>query len=179
MVTELGMKMASVIKEYVPDFADEKLTRRFEKELDEVMQGKQKKEKVLNKARKAIIKICDEFKQNEDKIGKELGEAIVQTQNERAVLGPCPNCGKELRKLYSPKTKHFFVGCTGYKDGCRTAFPLPRNASFQSLDKICEKCKTPIIQVIRRGRRPFNMCLDTKCETKADWGKRKKRTQTK
>jgi hypothetical protein len=28
-----------------------------------------------------------------------------------------------------------------------------------------------MIQVIRKGKRPFRMCLDPKCETKADWGK--------
>jgi DNA topoisomerase-1 len=178
-VTNLGLKIAEAIKKYVPDFADEKLTRRFEKELEEVMQGKIKKEKVLNKAKKAVIKICEEFKQNEDKIGKELGEAIVQTQNDKALLGPCPKCGKDLKILFSPKTRKFFVGCSGYKDGCKTAFPLPHNASFQRLDKICDKCHTPMIQVIRKGKRPFRMCLDPKCETKADWGKPKKRLKTK
>jgi DNA topoisomerase-1 len=171
-VTELGMIMTSVIKKYVPDFADEKLTRRFEKDLDEIMQGKNKKEKILNKAKRAIIKICDEFKQNEEKIGKELGEAVTQMQNDKSVIGKCPKCGKDLKIMFSPKTRKYFVGCTGYKDGCRTAYPLIPHASFQRLDKICDKCNTPIIKVFRRGRR-FNMCLDPKCETKADWGKSK------
>lgn len=168
-VTELGLKMALVIKEYVPDFADEKLTRSFEKELEEIIKGKGEKEKILSRAKAAIIKICDEFRQNEDQIGKELGEAIIQTQNDQTVLGPCPKCGKDLKVLFSPKTRKHFVGCSGYKDGCRTAFPLPRNAYFKRLDKVCDKCNTPIIQVIRRGRRPFRMCLDPKCETKANW----------
>lgn len=173
-VTSLGLKVASSLKKYVPDFVNEKLTRRFEKDLEKIMEGKIKKEKVLKKAKKAVIKISDEFKKNEDKIGKDLGKAIVQTQNDKALLGPCPNCGNNLKILFSPRTRKFFVGCTGYKDGCRTGFPLPHNASFQRLDKICDKCNTPIIRVIRKGKRPFNMCLDPNCETKADWGKPKK-----
>jgi ssDNA-binding Zn-finger/Zn-ribbon topoisomerase 1 len=136
------------------------------------MQGKNKKEKILNKAKRAIIKICDEFKQNEEKIGKELGEAITQMQNDKSVIGKCPKCGKDLKIMFSPKTKKYFVGCTGYKDGCRTAYPLIPHASFQRLDKICDKCNTPIIKVFRRGRH-FNMCLDPNCETKADWRKSK------
>jgi DNA topoisomerase-1 len=168
-VTELGLKMAIVIKKYVPDFADEKLTRRFEQSLEKIMTGKEDKEKILNKAKKAVILICEEFKQNEDKIGKELGEAITQTQDSQTILGPCPKCGKDLKVLYSPKTRKHFVGCAGYKDGCRTAFPLPRNAMIKRMDKICDKCKTPIIQVIRRGRRSFRMCLDPNCETKSEW----------
>jgi DNA topoisomerase-1 len=173
-VTDLGLKIASVIKEYVPDFADEKLTRKFEIDLEEIATGKEKKEKVLDEAKKAVTKICDEFKQHEDEIGKELGEAIMQMQDEKSVLGKCPSCGKDLKVMFSPKTKKYFVGCTGYKDGCRTSYPLPHGASFQPLNKICDKCKTPIIKVIRRGRRPFNMCLATDCPTKADWKKPKK-----
>jgi DNA topoisomerase-1 len=172
-VTDLGLSMASVIKKYVPDFADEKLTRKFEKDLEEIMLGKEKKEKVLDEAKVAVTKICEEFRQHEDEIGKELGEAIIKMQDVKSVLGKCPSCGKDLKVMFSPKTRKYFVGCTGYKDGCRTSYPLPHGASFQRMDKVCDKCKTPIIKVIRRGRRPFNMCLDTHCETKADWGKRK------
>ena len=171
-VNDLGLKMACVIKNYVPDFADEKLTRKFEKDLDEIMQGKKKKEEILNKAKKAVVKICEEFKQNEEKIGKELGEAITQMQNDKSIIGKCPKCGNDLKILYSPKTRKYFVGCSGYKDGCRTAYPLIPKSSFQKTDKICDKCKTPIIKVFRRGRR-FNMCLDPNCETKADWKKSK------
>jgi DNA topoisomerase-1 len=56
---------------------------------------------------------------------------------------------------------------------CQTGYPLPGMAKIQPTGKVCEKCGTPIIQVIRKGKRPFRMCLDPKCETKADWGKPK------
>jgi len=209
-VTTLGLKVASSLKNYVPDFVDEKLTKSFERELEKIMEGKIKKEKILNKAKKALIKISDEFKQNEDKIGKELGEAIIETQNDKAVLGPCPSCGGTLKILFSPFTRKMFVGCSNYskckicgftrtackckcpicggeKGKCKCSwkekkwiplcdkgYPLPHGASFQRLDKICDKCNTPMIQVIRKGKRPFRMCLATDCPTKADWGKPKK-----
>ena len=59
-----------------------------------------------------------------------------------------------------------------WKPKCATGFPLPHQASFQRLDKICDKCKTPMIKVLRKGKRPFNMCLEPNCPTKADWGKK-------
>jgi len=167
-VTDLGLKMASVIREYVPDFADEKLTRKFEKELEKIMLGKEKREKVLNNVKKAVVKICEEFKQNEEKIGKELGEAIVQTQDVKSVLGKCPNCGKDLKILFSPKTRKYFCGCSGYPN-CKYGMPLPHNATFQRTDKICDKCHTPIIMVYRKGKRPFKMCLDPLCIEKKSW----------
>ena len=214
-VTTLGLKVASSLKKYVPDFVDEKLTRKFEKDLEKIMEGKIKKEKVLRRAKKAVTKICDEFRKNEDKIGKGLGKAIVQTQNDKAILGVCPNCGGTLKILFSPFTKKRFVGCSsyskcklcgysksackckcpicgmekgkckcGWKDKkwnptCQTGYPLPHSASFQRLGKVCDKCNTPMIRVIRKGKRPFRMCLDPKCETKADWGKLKKEKKKK
>lgn len=179
VVTSLGLKLAKALKTYVPDFVDEKLTRKFEKELEKIMEGKVKKEKILKEARKALVKICKEFKKHEMKIGKELGKAIIETQENKSLIGPCPNCGKNLKRLFSPRTRKYFVGCSGYKDGCRTGFPLPHNSTVMRLNKICDKCNTPTIRVFRKGKRPFNMCLDPNCETKKDWGKPKKGKRTK
>ncbi len=209
-VTSLGLELAKVLKKYVPDFVDEKLTKHFDAELDKILQGKAKKEKIFNEAKKALIKICEEFKKNEINIGKELGKAIVTTQEDVSTLGVCKNCGGNLKVLFSIFTKKHFVGCTNYnkckicgfskkackckcgicgqekgkckdvwKDKtwnpvCNTGYPLPHGASFQRLDKTCEKCGTPMITVIRKGKRPFRMCLDPKCETKKDWGKPRK-----
>jgi DNA topoisomerase-1 len=55
---------------------------------------------------------------------------------------------------------------------CQSGFPLPAIGQITALGKTCEKCGTPIIQVWRKGKRPFRMCLSTTCETKKDWGKK-------
>ncbi|MFZ3077686.1 MAG: DNA topoisomerase I [Candidatus Aenigmatarchaeota archaeon] len=209
-VTDLGMKVADTLKKYVPDLVDEKLTRKFEKDLEKIMDGKIKKEKVLEQAKKALIRICDEFRKNEDKIGKGLADSVMKTQDDRAVLGKCLKCSEgELKVMFNPFSKKSFVGCTSYgrcavcgftkkackckcpvcggekgkcvcdwkqkiwTPKCQNAFPLPGGAAIQKTDKICELCKTPIITVIRKGRRPFRMCLFPECKSKEDWGKKK------
>jgi DNA topoisomerase-1 len=206
-VTDLGMKIAKTLRKYVPDFVDEKLTRKFELELERIFERKVKKEKVLADAKRTLVKICQKFRQHEAKIGKELGKAIIATQEDASMLGPCPGCGGSLKVMFSPWTKKKFVGCSSYSrckvcgfsksackcschtcggikgkcmcnwkekgwtPSCTRGYPLPHNASFQRLGKICEHCKTPIVQVIRKGKRPFRMCLAPDCETKKDWGK--------
>ncbi len=208
-VTKLGLHVADVLKKYVPDLVDEKLTKQFEKDLEKIFEEKTKKENVLAAARRELKKIFEDFRTKEDKVGKELGKAVVETQNESSILGKCPSCGGDLKLLFSPFTKKKFVGCSSYsrckecgftkkackclcpqcggekgkckcgwkekvwKPSCDRGYPLPHNASFQKTEKVCEKCKTPIITVIRKGKRPFRMCLDPKCPTKADWGKPK------
>jgi DNA topoisomerase-1 len=83
----------------------------------------------------------------------------------------CPICGGVKGKCK----------CT-WKDkkwepSCQTGYPLPGGANIQAMGKVCDKCGTPIIQVWRKGRRPFRMCLSTTCETKKDWGKPKKKVK--
>ena len=73
--------------------------------------------------------------------------------------------------MFSRRTKKRFVGCDNYPK-CSNSYPLPGYGMLKKTDKVCEKCGTPIIYVFRKGKRPFKMCLDTNCKTKADWGKK-------
>lgn len=171
-VNDLGMRVASSMEKYVPDIVSEDLTRTFEQDMEAIEGGKKKREDVVNEAKKVMAKIAKEFKENEMKIGASLEKSILETKQKQSILGPCPNCGNNLKILWSPRTKKRFVGCGGYPK-CRTGFPIPLVGMITATGKICEKCRTPIIQCWRKGKRPFNMCLDPKCETKADWGKPK------
>ncbi|MEM5766438.1 MAG: DNA topoisomerase I [Candidatus Aenigmatarchaeota archaeon] len=172
-VTKLGEAVVKALKNYCPRILSEELTRKFEEEMELVYNGKKKREEVVEEAKKALKEILEEFKANEKKIGKKLLEALMVKREEERRLGNCPNCKTgELRILRSRLSGKFFVGCGNYPK-CKTGYPLPHNASIQATGKICEKCGTPIIQVLRRGKRPFRMCLDPKCETKKDWNNKK------
>jgi len=170
-VTKLGEAVTKALKEFAPRILSEELTRKFEAEMDDVFNGKKKREEVVEEAKETLIDILKEFKQNETKIGKKLLEALVEARKEERRLGVCPMCKVgELRIMRSRKTMKFFVGCSNYPN-CHNLYPLPQGAYITPLGKICEKCSTPMIQVQRKGKRPFRMCLDPKCETKKDWGK--------
>ncbi len=172
-VTPLGMKIAETLRKYVPELVDEKLTRKFEKEIEMIFEGKIKKEKVINDAKRHLVKIFKEFSKKEKVIGKSLEGAIIDSQEDANYLGKC-SCNGDLKKMFSVRTKKYFVGCSNYPK-CKTGYPLPHGAKIERTDKVCEKCNTPIIMVRRKGKRPFRMCLDTNCETKKDWGSDKKK----
>jgi len=177
-VTDLGMRISEILTKYVPDIVSEDLTRKFEKEMEAVEKNKKKRETVVKNAKKVLTKIIKEFKLHEEKIGAEMEKAILETKQQQSIIGPCPNCGGELKRLFAPVTRKYFVGCSNYPK-CKTGYPLPHNSRIQRLDKICEQCKTPMIQVMRQGRRPFRMCLSPQCPTKADWGKNKEKLNNK
>ncbi len=168
-VTELGMYLSDILEKNVPDVVSEKLTRHMEEMTDSIELGKTKREEVLEDAKKRITKICNEFRKKEAKIGEELTTAVIATQDKQSILGKCLNCSGTLKVMKNWRTGKRFVGCTGYKKGCRTGFPLPREGLIMSTEKICEECKTPIVHVQPPGKRPFRMCLDPMCKTKEDW----------
>jgi DNA topoisomerase-1 len=173
MVTKLGEVVTKVLKEFSPEVISEQLTRKFEEDMELVYEGKKKRETIVKEAEKFLVGVLKEFKKNENKIGKKLLEGLVDARKEERKLGSCPKCGNELRIIRSRRTGLFFVGCGGYPN-CKNGYPLPHNARIDKTGRICEKCNTPIVRIIRAGKRPFNMCLDPKCETKKDWGKPKK-----
>ena len=168
-VTELGMQLSGVLEKNVPDVVSEKLTAHFEEKTDEIELGKAKKEDVLDEARERLKKICASLKLKEKKLGDELTKAVIATQDRQSKLGTCKACNGTLKVHKNWRTGKRFVGCSGYPKGCRTGYPLPREGIINSTEKLCEECGTPIIQVRPAGRRPFRMCLDPQCKTKAEW----------
>ena len=176
-VTKLGEAVVQALKEYCPKILSEELTRHFEKEMELVFQGKKKREKVVEEAKKTLLEILEEFKIKEKNIGKKLSEGLRLAREAERRIGICPKCKTgELRIIFSSKTKKRFVGCSNYPK-CNNAYPIPNFGQINSLDKNCEICGTPMIQVWRKGSRPFRMCLSTTCETKKDWNKNKAKSK--
>ncbi|MBI2075778.1 MAG: DNA topoisomerase I [Candidatus Aenigmarchaeota archaeon] len=168
-VTELGSQLVDILEKNVPDVVSERLTSHFEELTDSIETGKVDRETVMAEARDQLVKTCDEFRKKEKKIGEELTKAVIATQDKQSILGTCIKCSGTLKVHKMWRTGKRFVGCSGYKKGCRVGFPLPREGVIMSTEKICEECKTPIIQVFRQAARPFRMCLDITCPTKKDW----------
>jgi DNA topoisomerase-1 len=172
-VTKLGMELVKAMEIYAPQVIDEELTRSFEKEMDGIMNGKKKQESVLSEAKKILEKTLEEFRKNEKEVGEILDKALMETRENERTLGVCNKCGGELKLIFT-KRKTRFVGCSGYPK-CNNAYPVPQGGMIKKTEKNCEKCGTPIVYVFRKGKRPFRMCLDPNCETKADWNKKAKK----
>jgi len=171
--TELGIRLIASLNKFSPVIIDENLTRDIEKEMDSIRISKKdldKKEKnILEKAKDALIKISDDFKKNEKKIGKELfdaNQAFWDQQKEENKLGmKCPNCNTgELSIKFSPRFRSYFIACTSYPD-CKQTYSLPSKSLIKKLEnnKVCEECGWPMILCLRQGKRPWILCFNPKC----------------
>ncbi|MDI6798913.1 MAG: DNA topoisomerase I [Candidatus Aenigmarchaeota archaeon] len=79
----------------------------------------------------------------------------------------CEICGEPKGKC-----KHTWKEKKWYPS-CQTSFPLPAVGSITPLNKSCEVCGYPIIEVRRKGSRPFRMCVNHLCSSKEGWNKPK------
>lgn len=171
--TELGIATVQALQKYCPEILDEELTRHFEKEMDLVRESKKTKDEVVNEAKEVLTKILADFKKKEKSIGEALGGATKETREEMNIVGVCPKCGKgKLRIIYMRGRGTKFVGCNAYP-ACKTTFSLPRDGLVKPTKNLCKRCNYPIVTVIRKARRPWQLCLNPECPEKAEWASRK------
>lgn len=166
-VQDLGLAIVDTLEEHCPDVLSEDLTRSFEEKMDAIRQGKESSGKVVEDAERELTEILEEFKKNEKEIGSQLVETIDEQRKKQRQLGPCGECEDGTLRVVKTDNGRF-AGCNNYPD-CENTFPLPGSGKIESLDEQCDECGTPRIKVIRKGRKPYSMCIDPDCPTKDDW----------
>jgi len=152
-VNELGENLIDTLNTYCNDLTSEELTRNLEVKLECINQNETTKESVISQGERDVKEILTDIDKNMEGIGSKLYEAYQESN----IVGTCPNCGGNLVKRYSPKTKSSFVGCANYPD-CTTIYSIPKGTNF--LKKKCEKCGLPIISF---GKPRQRACLDPNC----------------
>ncbi len=162
--TELGIKTVEVLEKYSPEIIDEELTRHFEMEMEEIREGKKKKEEVLEEAKEVLIKILKDFKGKEKEIGAGLRKANIETRDLESNLGVCPVC-KEGNLMVRRGKFGRFAACSKYPE-CKTTFKLPAAGMITPSKNLCEHCKYPMLIIIRKGKRPQEVCLNPECPSK-------------
>ena len=173
--TPFGISVYNALHKNVPEILDEDLTRSIEEDIEKIQTGAVAPEKVVKQGKDVLLKIIDEFKQNEAEVSMELAAGFRTKEHTESIIGACNKCeGGMLRVIQSQFGKQF-AGCTNYPN-CKNIFPLPANAKIEPLNEKCSVCGTPRVKVIRSGKKPFDMCLDFNCETKKGWGRNTKST---
>ena len=168
VVTDLGFEVVDVLRKYCPAVVSLELTRKLEERMNEIQQGKETRENVLRGAIEILKPVTEKLKENEQVIGARLSQALMKARLEERVIGACPVCQSgKLVILRSRKTGKRFVGCTNYFNGtCKTAFPLPQRGFVKPSGKACKDCGWFTVQILLKGKRPWNLCLNPKCPTK-------------
>jgi DNA topoisomerase-1 len=163
--TKLGIQTVETLEKYCPSILDQQLTRHFEEEMEEIQDNKKKPKQVLDEAKEVLTKLLGVFKKHDKKIGEELISANREAQQIASTIGPCPKCKHHGTLMIKRGKFGLFVACSKYPD-CEKTFKLPVGGLVKPTDKICDVCGHPIIQVIKKARRPAQFCLNTTCPSK-------------
>ncbi len=164
-LSTLGYALYETLERYIPDMLSPKLTRRLEKEMEEIQKEQTDRKTVLSRAKGDLIEILDDFKAQEQEIGNALVLGLQRYWKSMEELGDCPKCSDgTLRIIRSSKTGKRFVGCSKYKDEkCDQTFSLPQKGVISPLEKMCPHCGYKMFQVVS-GRRKWETCINwTEC----------------
>ncbi len=172
-VTDLGLEVTEVLREYCPSVVSTEFTRQLEEKMDKVQQGQVNKSGIISDAIENLKNVTCALFENEKEIGEKLSYASQEARMEERIIGGCPTCHTgTLIIQYSRKTGKRFVGCTNFfKGSCNTAFPLPQKGFIKPSDKTCKDCGLKTVLVWIKGKRPWNLCFNTQCPSKRSQNK--------
>lgn len=86
------------------------------------------------------------------------------TSKKRTLMGECKKCGGDLVIRHSARGKRF-LGCSNYPD-CTETHSLPQQGLIQPTDLDCNSCGHNVIKVIKKGRKPWLLCINSDCPSK-------------
>jgi DNA topoisomerase I len=171
--TEMGIKMAEALQEFAPRIASPDMTAELEKDMDLISERDLTKEQVVTISRDLLRQAYGLLETNRQAVASKIYEGITDDR----ILGECPKCGKNrIRIIRSKATKKRFVGCEGYPD-CDQTYPLPQRGDVIGTGDICPQCGSPKVKVLG-GRRPWVLCLDPHCPTKAEYREKREARAT-
>ena len=184
--TELGKIVNNIMCEHFKDIVDVDFTAELENKLDNIEEGKEKWQKivddffkplmeVINVAEKEINKITIEDKVSDvpcDKCGKMMvikrgrfGEFLAcpgypECKNTKAIVEEldvaCPKCSGKVVVKRSKKGKKFF-GCDNYPNCDFVSW-------FEPTDRKCEKCGTMVVKKYSKSKGDYLVCSNNECK---------------
>jgi DNA topoisomerase-1 len=163
-VTEVGLKTENILEKFCPEILDEELTKNFEDEMEEIRNNNKKEEDVLDEAKNIILKTLKNFNKKKENVGNDLIDAADAQQKAENYFGPCIKCEKGSLTLKRGKYGKF-LACDQYPE-CKQTLPLPKTGLVKYSGEQCEHCNGPLVNVIRKGKKPQKVCVNPDCPSR-------------
>lgn len=140
--TEIGIKVADLLKEHFSDIVDINFTAKMEEDLDKIADGKIKWQPVIKN-------FYEPFNKKLEIKYEEVKKQIITEETDEI----CEKCGKKMLIKFGRFGK--FMACSGFPE-CKNAKPMPK----KTLGIKCPKCeKGEIIEKrTRKTKRIFYGC---------------------
>jgi DNA topoisomerase I len=149
--TPLGEVVVAYLKQHFSEVVDISFTARMESELDEIAEGSQEWGTIVRDFLTEVDEWISERKPERPRIPIEDAE--------------CPECGENMEKVFSGKSRQWFASCHRWPD-CKGTLPLDELGNVTTVEELhpdesvpCPECGKGTIR--RQGRYgPFYGCQD-------------------
>jgi DNA topoisomerase-1 len=154
--TDIGKRVTDLLVDHFPNVMNLKFTSHFEEELDDIETGKIEYRSVLNE-------FWGPFSEALAK-----AEEAMPSQRGRETGEMCPRCGRPLVENFSKKTGRNFIGCSGWKEGCK--YIKPREGEEAPPEPVltefkCPNCGKPLERRAGRWGDYFSCTGRPECKT--------------
>ena len=166
--TPLARALVEVLQIHSPLILSSKMTRKMEKQLEEIENRKTTQEKVIKIAKKNISVTIKEIQKNNKSIGKKLFSAtknslLIQSTNN--MLADCTICKKGDLIITSNSRNRALICSNSVNKGCIVKASLPRFGLIKIHKKSCVVCLWPKIKTTFKGN-PWIFCINPNCPSK-------------
>ncbi len=161
--TNKAIAVISALQDYASRITTPDMTSELETDMDAITKGELEKSEVVDISKNKLKEIMKTLIEKKKEIGKAIRDGIKGDE----IVGKCqlPDCDGNLIIRMSNKTKKKFIGCSNYPD-CTQTFSMPQNGLVLTTDSVCKTCSYPVIRVIRKGRKPWDLCINPECPSK-------------
>jgi DNA topoisomerase-1 len=159
---EKAVSVVKMLKKHAERISSPDMTAELEMDMDGIASGEQTQELVVNKSRKMLKQVMARLKDEKEEIAKEIKNGV----KEDLKVGKCTqeDCPGDLIIRVS-RNKKRFIGCNAYPQ-CRNTFSLPQKGLILTTKDKCKECGFPVVKIINKGRKPWNLCINPQCPAK-------------
>ncbi len=160
---EKGISVIKMLKKHAEKISSPDMTAELEMDMDGIVAGDETKEEVIQKSRVMLKEVLARLKDEKEEIAKEIKNGV----KEDLKVGKCTleGCEGELVIRTSKKSKKRFVGCSAFPK-CTNTFSLPQKGLILTTRDMCKSCQYPMVKVISKGKRPWELCINPECPGK-------------
>ncbi|MBE3089872.1 MAG: DNA topoisomerase I, partial [Actinobacteria bacterium] len=161
--SEKAIAVVKILKKHAEKISSPDMTSELEMDMDGIARGDETKDEVVEKSRKMLKDVMVNLKNVKADISQEIKKAV----KEDFIIGKCleKDCDGNLIVRVSKKSRKRFIGCNAYPK-CTSTFSLPQLGMILPTKDKCQHCGYPVIRIISKGRKPWDLCINSDCPGK-------------
>ncbi|MBU4292448.1 MAG: DNA topoisomerase I [Actinobacteria bacterium] len=161
--SEKAIAVVKILKKHAEKISSPDMTSELEMDMDGIARGDETKDEVVEKSREMLKDVMVNLKNVKADISQEIKKAV----KEDFIIGKCrqKDCDGNLIVRVSKKSKKRFIGCSAYPK-CTSTFSLPQLGMILPTKDKCKRCDYPVIRIITKGRKPWDLCINGDCPGK-------------